>query len=675
MNKTVNLSNYALPRSLQIPREVRLSSRRLLQFWKKLRKLKEDNTTSCEVIGQLTQQYKELRSNHRKLVRSFKAQDSIKRDSMLLNNPAVTYAKIRKTKRSNAGKISKLVVNSDTYFDQHVQDGFYASVHGLKTCDRQKLENSSHFQEALSDYSHIIELCKASEPLGQISETEAFNLLMRMKPNVPDYFSVTPNHYIYAGPSGWRFFHMLLNLLLQEVRHTSISEINLAYACILFKGHGKDRCNARSYRTISTCPVVAKALDLFLRDKKLAQWNSYQAPTQFQGSGSSHDFAAILLTECVQFSLHSLDQPLFALYLDAKSAFDVVQRILLIKNLFSAQSLDQSILYVDNRLANRNTVVDWNGCLMGPISDEQGLEQGGCNSSEFYKIFGKEQLEMAQHSELGVPLGDLCISAIGQADDTVLVSNSIYGLQYLLHLTSVFCKRNLVELCADKTKLQAFSKSCHKNSSNVYHLDFNPIKINGKEIPLSPHADHVGVLRSVHGNQPTLLARFAAHRAALASVLHTGIARGHRGNPASSVKIHELYALPVLLSGLTSLVLTNKELGMIENHYRETLRRLLRLHSKTPRCVIYFLSGSLPGDAFVHLRQLSTFGMICRQPENILHRHAVNLFTARTISPKSWFHQIRNHCIHYGLPHPIDFLSYPLDKLKFKRLVKKKIID
>ena len=114
---------------------------------------------------------------------------------------------------------------------------------------------------------------------------------------------------------------------------------------------------------------------------------------------------------------------------------------------------------------------------------------------------------------------------------------------------------------------------------------------------------------------------------------------------------------------------------MIENHYRETLRRLLRLHSKTPRCVIYFLSGSLPGDAFVHLRQLSTFGMICRQPENILHRHAVNLFTARTISPKSWFHQIRNHCIHYGLPHPIDFLSYPLDKLKFKRLVKKKIID
>ena len=39
---------------------------------------------------------------------------------------------------------------------------------------------------------------------------------------------------------------------------------------------------------------------------------------------------------------------------------------------------------------------------MGPIIDECGLEQGGVNSSDFYKIFGKEQLATAQLSELGV---------------------------------------------------------------------------------------------------------------------------------------------------------------------------------------------------------------------------------------------------------------------------------
>ena len=102
------------------------------------------------------------------------------------------------------------------------------------------------------------------------------------------------------------------------------------------------------------------------------------------------------------------------LYLDAKSAFDVVLRELLIKNLFNLNEKgDQSLLYLNNRLENRQTFIDWDGQLMGPIYDEQGVEQGGINSSDLYKVFGKEQLELAQKSSLGVPLGNLTISVIG----------------------------------------------------------------------------------------------------------------------------------------------------------------------------------------------------------------------------------------------------------------------
>ena len=104
------------------------------------------------------------------------------------------------------------------------------------------------------------------------------------------------------------------------------------------------------------------------------------------------------------------------------------------------------------------------------------------------------------------------------------------------------------------------------------------------------------------------MARISAHRKALASVLHTGIARSHRGNPASSIKIEKLYATPVLLSGISSLVLSSNEVRLIDNHYAETLRCLLRLHKKTPRCVTFFLAGSLPGTALIHMRQMSILG-------------------------------------------------------------------
>ena len=53
---------------------------------------------------------------------------------------------------------------------------------------------------------------------------------------------------------------------------------------------------------------------------------------------------------------------------------------------------------------------------MGPIKDECGVEQGGINSSDLYKIYNNDQLDIAQASEFGVELGPLVISAIGQAE-------------------------------------------------------------------------------------------------------------------------------------------------------------------------------------------------------------------------------------------------------------------
>ena len=199
---------------------------------------------------------------------------------------------------------------------------------------------------------------------------------------------------------------------------------------------------------------MAKAVDILIRDRHVALWNSHQVSTQFQGEGSSHELAALLLSECIQYSLYTLKKPIYALYLDAKSAFDVVQRELLIKNLFHIQGASQSLIYIDRRLARRETVVEWDGQLMGPIDDEQGLEQGGVSSSDFYKIFAQEQLLLAQNSKLGIKLPTETISAIGEADDTVLLANSIDDLYLLLELTNSFSLKYRVDLCAEKTKLQ-----------------------------------------------------------------------------------------------------------------------------------------------------------------------------------------------------------------------------
>ena len=99
--------------------------------------------------------------------------------------------------------------------------------------------------------------------------------------------------------------------------------------------------------------LVAKGLDIYIQKIHERNWDSDQSSTQFQGAGSSHELAAILLTECISYSKHTLKQPTFVLYLDAKSAFDNVLKELLIKNLYNVQELDQSLIIVNNRLHNR----------------------------------------------------------------------------------------------------------------------------------------------------------------------------------------------------------------------------------------------------------------------------------------------------------------------------------
>ena len=85
------------------------------------------------------------------------------------------------------------------------------------------------------------------------------------------------------------------------------------------------------------------------------------------------------------------------------------------------------------------------------------------------------------------------------------------------------------------------------------------------------------IVRSTEGNESAILDRTSAHRKALAPVLYTGIAKGHRANPVIGIKVEKVYAAPVLLSGLGALVLTKKDIDTIDHHFKQTL-----LHLTTP---------------------------------------------------------------------------------------------
>ena len=678
-NKSIDLSTKRKMKP-SIPPKIRRMQSIVLKKRKILVHLLSLANSNAEDIFAARTKLRQAKTTLRQCIRADLSDIRNKRDetlsSILSVNPSAAYKAIKSSKEAASSEIQNLKVGNKIYSGEKVPDGFYDSLSSLKSPDISPLYSSPAFQETLLAYKNVLKIAKEGDNIPPISPKDSTELLYSLKADVNDFYSITASHFINAGFQGLQHFHFLLNIIILEINSSSLEELNTIWACILWKGHGKDKEAERSYRTISTCPLLAKALDSYVGALSSSSWAAMQADTQFQGSGSSHELAALLLTESINFSLFSAKKPVYLLLLDAKSAFDLVPKESIIVNAYKAGNTDQDLIYLDNRLGNRRTFCEWSKTLMGPIMDKLGVEQGGVNSDRLYKLANNDQLHVAQLSNLGIDLGTTIVSCIGQADDSVLQSNDIFSLQNLLLLTMEYCERYNVTLVPEKTKLLAFSPPGQELCVEYSKL-ISPINIHGNFIPFSETAEHVGIVRSIHGNGPSILSRLSAHRRAIFSLLPAGLARGHRGNPAAAVRVERLYGIPVLLSGLGSLVLATQEVGLLAGHLKQHMQRLLKLHKATPEPVIWFLAGCLPPEALLHLRMFSIFGMLARLHggNNILAKHARDVFASARPSSKSWFLEIQRISLKYLLPHPITFLQNPPSKAAFKKLVKSAVTD
>ena len=373
--------------------------------------------------------------------------------------------------------------------------------------------------------------------------------------------------------------------------------------------------------------------------------------------GSNHELCVLTLTEVIIHAVKHLKIPIVAAFLDKKAAFDSVLKEHVVREVFKAAEHlpTQSILYMARRLESRRTFLQYQHSLMGPIDDDRGVEQGGIKSNRQFQLVSDNELEAANSSGLGIPIGDTNISALGLADDESLVAPTSERLQALIHIVEyVSTYHNLVNVPV-KTKILVI------NPKRSPISDTNKtIVVGGVPVLPSKEALHLGVLRSSshNSNSPAVLSRMSSHSKSLWGVLSFGSAKNHRASPASALRVELLYCLPKLLSGLAALMLTESEIKAINAHRRKSLRQLQKLLPSTAIPAIYFLSGSLPAEAYLNMRQLCHLFMVA----SLGNKSSLFQIAIKNCSlpPKeSWFAALAVTCTKYGLPSPLQILTNP----------------
>ena len=522
-NRVIDLSKPRPLPKVQKPLDVTAAAKVKKQAHLSLKHVLSNSSSTAQEITLAKNTFNVARNNHRRLWRRHQAILEHERDQKLSGicskYPTEAYKHLKSLRTTSSNKISEIIVGNKVFSGSEVATGFFENINDLKTKLDPATVNCDSCESFKIDHKHIIEICKAGEKIPPLNLIEAEKLLHSVKPSVCDHWSVSANHYIYGGPMALKHFQLIINLAIEDIENTTVDEVNTAHACILFKGHQKNKNQASSYFTISSCPFIAKCLDTYIKNLSIDDWNNAQAEVQFLGPGMSHEMGALLLSEVINHSLHTNNKPVFALFLDARSAFDRTIREILIKKLFLVGTTGNRLLYFNNRLQHRKTFCEWDHRVLGPVLDQQGVEQGGVPSGDLYKIYNNEQFDTVQESGLGITLHGLEVASIGQADDCVLVADNISSLKNILSLTIDYCTKYHVMLAPEKTKLLAFAAPRHKTIIEFSKLT-SKLVIKDKEIKFSDTAEHVGIVRSSSGNLPHILDRVSAHRKALFCLLY-----------------------------------------------------------------------------------------------------------------------------------------------------------
>ena len=80
----------------------------------------------------------------------------------------------------------------------------------------------------------------------------------------------------------------------------------------------------------------------------------------------------------------------------------------------------------------------WNNCMSTPIKMENGVKQGGVLSPTLFCIYFDELLRRLRETDVGCHVGHMSYSAFGYADDLVLLSPSIHGIEILVKTSESF---------------------------------------------------------------------------------------------------------------------------------------------------------------------------------------------------------------------------------------------
>ena len=216
-------------------------------------------------------------------------------------------------------------------------------------------------------------------------------------------------------------------------------------------------------------------------------------------------------------------RPLYAWFVNFKSAFDFVNTSALLFKLYSNGVQGKFLQTLKSRFQNERSRVKWGGKIGKLFENAYGVLQGGVLSPTLFRLFLDDMTGYLNRNN-GVVIGNIKINYLLFADDLVLLSESPSGLQNLINGVEKFCSQWHMLVNLTKTKVVLFNNRFVPIQIRGIRFKFNSLPVEEKDC-----YNYLGVIIS-NGNRFEQYIEYKHDKALRAIYSSQGLTRDVMGN-------------------------------------------------------------------------------------------------------------------------------------------------
>ena len=473
-------------------------------------------------------------------------------------------------------------------------------LNGQSGDDSVRTEFTNYYKSVFQPNSHTADDYYKTETLNllkqnpvestpQLADIQIIqNCVNSLKNNkAPGHDGICSEHFKYAGPDLLVHICLLFNSMLC---HSFVpSDFCFGTIMPLLKDKHGDASKIDMYRGITLSCAASKLFESVLLTLFGDSMKSDDLQFGFK-KNSSCCHALFVFNESVRYFIRHGSR-VHCAALDASKAFDKVLHFGLFYKMVSkgiSPMFINVLIYWYSRL---HCAVLWKSVMGESFWIKCGVRQGGVLSPYLFSLYVDDVIKALRNSGYGIFVGSIFTGCILYADDIVLLSCSLCGLQKMINICAEYGACWDIKFNSAKSQCISFG-GCEPSTFTVT-LNDSPVqwvhkfKYLGCFFNKSCSVDYVNSVQKFYGNFNNIL-----------SVL------GHNRNELSAVHLVKSYCIPSLLYGCEVWSLNSSDYHKMNVLWNNAFRKIFQCcWRESVSCLLYYCKV-LPMSYIIDQRKL-----------------------------------------------------------------------